>query len=89
MLEPEPCDLHRSVTLAPPDEADELLRLARSPIGDECRNCAVCRLAREYVYRRLEERAGRVFPPDQTGEAVLLRLQAAVENAKVTVHRPE
>ncbi|MGA8543400.1 MAG: hypothetical protein WB947_07700 [Thermoplasmata archaeon] len=83
MVEFDPCDLHDAAILAGPDEAETLLRLARSPIADECQRCSVCRLAREYVARRLEEKAGRVFPPSQNGEATWQRLQAAVEGVRI------
>jgi hypothetical protein len=83
----EPCDLHDAAIYVGPDEGESLLRLARSPIADECRNCPVCRLAREYVERRLDEQAGLDFPPDQNGEAAWRKLRAAVEGVKTTVHK--
>ena len=88
LSEPDPCDLHEAAIRVGSDEAETLHRLARSPIADECRSCAVCRLAREYVQRRLAEQAGRVFPPEESGEATWRKLQAAVNGVKVTVHRP-
>jgi hypothetical protein len=87
MPDPDSCDLHDAAVFGGAEEREVLLRLARSPIADECRSCPVCRLAREYVQRRLDERAGLVFPPDQSGEAAWRRLQAAVDSVKVSVHR--
>jgi hypothetical protein len=80
------CQLHEAVILVGTDESEALLRLGRSPIADECQRCRVCRAAREYVQRRLDERSGRVFPPDQNGEAAWRSLQAAVEHAKASIH---
>ncbi len=88
MSEPDPCQLHEAVILVGTDESEALLRLGRSPIGDECRRCHVCRSAREYIQRRLDERSGRVFPPDQNGEAAWRNLQAAVESAKGSTRKP-
>ncbi|MFI5413681.1 MAG: hypothetical protein ACHQ0I_03750 [Candidatus Lutacidiplasmatales archaeon] len=89
MPETDPCQLHEVALFTGPEEPEILLGLARSPIGDECRTCTVCRLAREYVERRLDETAGRDFPPEQSAEAAWRRLQAAYENTKTTVHRTQ
>lgn len=88
MVDPAECELHEVLLFAGADESEALLRLARSPIGDECQRCAVCRSAREYVERRLAERAGRVFPPDQSGEAARRTLQAAIDRAKASIRTP-
>jgi hypothetical protein len=80
------CELHQAAILVGTDESESLLRLAHSPIGDECQMCSVCRLAREYIERRVAEQAGYVFPSDEGGEAILVKLQAAVASVKDTVH---
>ncbi len=85
MVDPDECELHEVVLFSGADESEALLRLARSPIGDECQRCPVCRSAREYIERRLAERAGRVFPPNQSGEAALRNLQAAIDRAKAAI----
>jgi len=87
MVDPVSCELHEVAILAGPDDSEDLLRLARSPIADECRMCNVCRYAGEYVELRMAERSGQVFPPQENSEAVLRRLQSAVHAVKGTVHR--
>jgi len=86
MADPDRCELHEVAILIGTDESEDILRLGRSPIGDECRRCPVCRSAREYVQRRLDERSGLVFPPDQSGEAAWRNLRAAIERAKASIH---
>ncbi len=86
MAEPDGCELHEAAILVGPEDSEELLRLAHSPIGDECRMCSICRLAREYVDRRMAEKGGRVFPPAESGDAVLRMLQSAVDSVKTSVH---
>ena len=88
MVDPERHELHEVAIFSGEEQSETLERLARSPIGDECQTCPVCRYAREYVDRRLAELAGRVFPPGENGEAAWRKLQAAVENTKSTVHKP-
>jgi len=83
---PARCALHEAAVLIGTDESEDLHRLAHSPIGDECRMCSVCRLAREYVDRTLAEKSGRVFPPDESGEAIRQKLQRAVDSVRVSVH---
>jgi hypothetical protein len=87
MVDPDRRELHEVAISMPEDESEALQQLARSPIGDECQTCLVCRSAREYVERRLAEQAGHVFPPDQSGEAAWRKLQAAVENTRSSVHK--
>jgi len=87
MAESEQCELHEVAIFGGEQGAEELARLARSPIGDECQICSVCRSAREFVERRLAEQAGQVFPPDQNGEAAWRKLQAAIAHAKLSTHR--
>ena len=87
MSGPEPCELHDEALRSGPGVTDDLVRLARSPIGDECRNCPVCRSAREFVELRLDEMVGRVFPHERGGEAAWERLQQAVRDVRVTVRR--
>ena len=82
------CELHEVAIVVGRPDSEELVQLARSPIGDECRMCPICRLAREYVDRRLAEGAGLVFPAEESGEAVWRRLRSAVEGVKTSVHRP-
>lgn len=84
----DPCELHDAAVRVGKDESETLRELIRSPIADECRNCSVCRLAREFVQRRREEQAGWSFPPDQTAEATWRKLQAAVEGVKTSLHGP-
>lgn len=86
MADPAECELHDVALFTGREESEVLLRLARSPIGDECQRCPVCRSARVYVERRLAERAGLVFPPDQSGEAARRSLQAAIDRAKASIH---
>lgn len=78
-------ELHQVAILIGDNESDAVEQLARSPIGDDCQSCPVCRAAREYVDRRLAELTGRVFPPDQSGEAAWRKLQAAVKKTKSAV----
>jgi hypothetical protein len=82
MVESGGCELHEAAIVVGTDESETLLRLARSPIGDECQHCSVCRLARTYIERRLAERAGRVFPREQNGDAIWRQLQAALDGVK-------
>jgi hypothetical protein len=78
--------LHAVAILIGTDESEAFLRLSQSPIGDECQRCHVCRSAREYVQRRLDERSGRVLPPDQNGDVAWRSLRTAVESAKASIH---
>ena len=87
MPDPEPCELHDTALFVGEDEADSLIRLVHSPIGDECQICPVCRSAREYAERRLAEQTGHVPPPGESAEASWKKLQNAVEAAKTTIHR--
>jgi len=87
MADLDQCELHEAAVFPGAEESEVLVRLARSPIGDECQICSVCRSAREYVERRLAEKAGQVFPPDQSAEAAWRKLQAAIESAKASVHK--
>jgi hypothetical protein len=88
MGDSDACQLHEAAILMGSDRSEALLRLGRSPIGDECQRCHVCRSARAYVLRRFDEAAGRVLPPDQNGEAAWRELQRAVESAKAAIHHP-
>ncbi len=87
MADSDQCELHEVAVFNGPQEADDLLRLARSPIGDECQICSVCRSAREFIERRLAEQAGQVFPPGQNGDAAWKKLQNAIATAKLSVHK--
>ena len=87
MADPDRCELHEVAIVHGSEESDDLLRLARSPIGDECQICSVCRTAREYIGRRLAEQAGEVLPSGQNGDAAWNKLQTAIASAKHTVHR--
>jgi hypothetical protein len=87
MTEPDGCELHDAAILSGAGESEDLLRLAHSPIGDECQRCSVCRLARVFVELRLAERAGNVFPRDQSAEAAWGKLQAAIASVKLSVRK--
>ena len=87
MTDRDQCELHEAAVFNGPQETDDLLRLARSPIGDECQICSVCRSAREFIERRLAEQAGQVFPPGQNGDAAWKKLQNAIASAKLSVHK--
>lgn len=84
----ERCELHEAAIVLSADESEGFIRLARSPIGDDCQHCLVCRSARAYVERRLAEKTGRALPVDQNGDAAWIQLQAALKGVKASVHRP-
>jgi len=84
----EPCDLHEAATVTGARPSEDLIRLAQSPIGDECQYCPVCRYAREYVERRLAEEAGAPAPSEEGSDDSWRKLQAAVASVKTVVHRP-
>lgn len=86
MVEPDGCELHEVAVFADEGEADDLLRLARSPIGDECQICPVCRAAREYVERLVAERSGHVPPPEESANASWQKLQRAIQGARSSIH---
>ena len=85
---PVSCELHKAAVDIGADESDAFLHLARSPIGDECQRCAVCRYARTYIERRLAERAGRTYPAGENAEAAFRELQAAIRGFRTAVHGP-
>jgi len=85
MPESDRCELHEVAIFDTPEASEALLRLAQSPMGDECQRCAVCRSAREYVEIRLAERSGRATN-GVSGEAAWRKLQAAVASARSSVH---
>jgi len=89
MVEPDRCELHEVAMFVGENEADDLLRLAHSPIGDECQICGVCRAAREFVERRLVERAGYVPPPGESADASWTKLQSAIHGARAKMRRPD
>jgi hypothetical protein len=84
MDDSDPCDWHEAAIFGGKDGSEALLQLARSPIGDECQRCPVCRSAQEYVERRLAEKAGRVLPPTQNGDAAWKELRAAVDSVRAS-----
>ncbi|MGP8078800.1 MAG: hypothetical protein ACLQD8_00515 [Thermoplasmata archaeon] len=88
MVDSGQCELHEATILIGSGESEALLRLGRSPLGDECQRCHVCLSAREYVQRRLDELSGRVLPPEQSSQVAWRQLQAAVASAKTSIHRP-
>jgi hypothetical protein len=88
MPDTDPCRLHEVAILVGADRSPELLTLGQSPIGDECRSCPVCRSARTYVRRRLDERSGRVLPEGEDGQAAWRELQRAVAAARSAIHPP-
>jgi len=81
------CELHEVAIFAGEGGADELVRLAHSPIGDECQICPVCRAAREFVARRLAEQSGFIPPAGENADASWAKLQTAVQRAKTTIHK--
>ena len=85
MAEPDRCELHEVAVFS--GETEDLLRLAKSPIGDECQICPVCRAAREYVERVVAERSGHVPPPGESAEASWQKLQRAIDGAKTSIRR--
>jgi len=85
MADSERCELHEVAIFDGAQDSEDLRRLARSPIGDECQICAVCRDAREYVERRLAEEAGLMLPPGQGAEAAWRKLQSSIAKTKATV----
>ena len=87
MVDPDRCELHEVAIFVGEDEAEALLRLARSPIGDECQVCPVCRSAREYVERRLTEQAGFVPPPGENADAAWHKLQTAIAETKASIRK--
>lgn len=87
MPEPDRCELHEVALLADEEEAEELFRLARSPIGDECQICVVCKFAREYVERRLAEQSGYAPPAGEDSGASWQSLQSAIQSVRTTVRR--
>lgn len=87
MGESDRCELHEVAIFVAEDETEDLLRLARSPIGDECQICPVCRAAREFVERLTVEKAGYVPPPGENAEASWQKLQTAIQNAKATIRK--
>jgi hypothetical protein len=87
MADPDQCELHEVALFAGEDETEALVRLARSPIGDECQICPVCRSAREYVERRLAEQAGYRPPPGESADVSWKKLQLAIQNTKETIHK--
>jgi len=81
------CELHDVAVFANEGDTNDLLRLARSPIGDECQICPVCRAAREFVERRLAENSGVVPPPGESAEASWAKLQGAIAHARTAIHQ--
>jgi len=88
MPEPDHCELHEAAVLSSESERNELFRLARSPIGDECQICPVCRAAREYVERSLSEKTGRVPPPGESADESWHKLQSAIQGTRSSIRRP-
>jgi hypothetical protein len=85
MEDPDRCELHEAAVFAGEDETEDLLRLARSPIGDECQICPVCRAAREFVERLIAEKTGYVPPPGESADVSWQKLQQAIQGAKATI----
>lgn len=85
MVDPDPCELHEVALFADEGHTEELFRLVRSPIGDECQICVVCKLAREYVERRLAERSGYVPPSGEDSSASWRSLQDAIQTVRTSV----
>ena len=89
MADPDHCELHDAALFVGEDDTQELFRLARSPIGDECQICPVCKCAREYVERRLAEQSGHSTPAGEDSSASWQQLQVAVQSVRATVHRAD
>ena len=87
MVDTDQCELHDAVILVGAEESEDFVRLARSPIGDECQRCTICRFAREYVERRLAEEAGGRLPPGESAGAAWEKLQGAIAAVKDSVRR--
>jgi len=83
------CELHDAAILVETGESEVLLRLAHSPIGDECHQCGVCRWARTYIERRLAERGGRALPAAENAEAAWHELQGALVEVRSSMHRTQ
>lgn len=79
--------MHEAAIAVAPGEPEAFLRWARTPIGDECRRCSVCRSARTYIERRLAERAGKVPPTGESAEAAWHELQSALAEARSAIRR--
>jgi len=88
MVEPDRCELHEVAVFANEGEAGDLLRLAQSPIGDECQICPVCRAAREYVERLVAERSGYAPPVGESADASWQKLRRAIEGARTSIRPP-
>ena len=87
MEESDRCELHEVAVFAGEGEGEDLLRISRSPIGDECQICPVCRAAREFVERRLAEQAGFRAPPGESSEESWAKLQSAIQATKATIRK--
>lgn len=81
--------LHAAAMRSGEEGTDEaLMHLGRAPIADECQHCEVCRWGREYVDRRLRERAGERFPPGLGPDDALHQLHSAVATTRAAIHGP-
>jgi len=85
MDDPDECELHEVALVAGKNETQDLIRLAQSPIGDECQICPVCRSAREFVERRLAEQSGFRPPPGESADVSWGKLQKAIAAAKSNI----
>lgn len=86
MGESRECDLHEAVLRWEEPGCESLLEFVRSPLGDECRRCSVCRWARTYIQRCLDERTGRPLPPGGDAAAARRELMDAIREVRVHVH---
>ncbi len=82
----EPRVWHDAALRSGPQADDSLVSLGRTPIADECQHCEVCRWAKEYVDRRLRERAGETLAPADDAAAAWRQLRGALDSARDAMH---
>lgn len=86
MADNDRCELHEAAIRGEPKSSETFLQLARSPIGDECQICPVCRTARVFVGLRLAEESGYTFPNGEGSDAAWQALQGAIGTVRTKVH---
>jgi len=87
MASTDRCELHDAAIVVGTGDSEALLRLAHSPIGDECHQCGVCRWARTYIERRLAERGGRALPSSESADAAWHELQGALVEVRSSMRK--
>jgi len=88
MAESDRCDLHEVAVRIGSDESEAFTSLRRSPLGDDCQHCHVCRAARTYVERRLGELERPGATTGAAREAAWRELQSAVVAARSAIRPP-